>query len=33
MDALDTEGLDAQLLVDKLVEYGVLTEGTRGAEL
>ena len=29
MDALDTEGLDAQLLVDKLVEYGVLTKGTK----
>lgn len=29
MDALDTEGLDAQLLVDKLVEYGVLTKGTQ----
>ncbi|MGN0371717.1 MAG: GerMN domain-containing protein [Enterocloster sp.] len=28
MDSLDTEGLDAQLLVDKLMEYGVLTEGT-----
>ncbi|MCC8025697.1 MAG: hypothetical protein LIP16_10410 [Clostridium sp.] len=28
MDSLDTEGLDAQLLVDKLIEYGVLTEGT-----
>lgn len=29
MDALDVEGLDAQLLVDKLVEYGVLTKGTQ----
>ena len=29
MDSLDTEGLDAQLLVDKLIEYGVLTEGTQ----
>lgn len=29
MDALDSEGLDAQLLVDKLVEYGVLTKGTK----
>lgn len=29
MDALDTAGLDAQLLVDKLVEYGVLTKGTK----
>lgn len=29
MDSLDTEGLDAQLLVDKLVEYKVLTEGTQ----
>lgn len=29
MDSLDTEGLDAQLMVDKLVEYGVLTEGTQ----
>lgn len=29
MDSLETEGLDAQLLVDKLVEYGVLTEGTQ----
>lgn len=28
MDSLDTEGLDAQLLVDKLIEYGVLTDGT-----
>ena len=28
MDSLDTEGLDAQLLVDKLIEYGVLQEGT-----
>ena len=28
MDSLDTEGLDAQLLVDKLMEYGVLTQGT-----
>ena len=28
MDSLDTEGLDAQLMVDKLIEYGVLTEGT-----
>ena len=28
MDSLDVEGLDAQLLVDKLVEFGVLTEGT-----
>ena len=29
MDSLESEGLDAQLLVDKLVEYGVLTEGTQ----
>ena len=29
MDSLDTEGLDAQLLVDKLIEYGVLTDGTK----
>lgn len=29
MDSLDTEGLDAQLLTDKLIEYGVLTEGTQ----
>lgn len=29
MDSLETEGLDAQLLVDKLIEYGVLTEGTK----
>ena len=29
IDSLDTEGLDAQLLVDKLIEYGVLTEGTQ----
>lgn len=29
MDSLETEGLDAQLLVDKLIEYGVLTEGTQ----
>ena len=29
MDSLDTEGLDAQLLVDKLIEYGVLTQGTK----
>lgn len=28
MDSLDTEYLDAQLLVDKLIEYGVLQEGT-----
>ena len=28
MDSLDTEGLDAQLLVDKLIESGVLTDGT-----
>ena len=28
MDSLDTEGLDAQLLVDKLIEYGVLEDGT-----
>lgn len=29
MDSLDTEGLDAQLMVDKLIEYGVLTDGTQ----
>lgn len=29
MDSLDTEGLNAQLLVDKLIQYGVLTEGTK----
>lgn len=29
MDSLDTEGLDAQLMVDKLIEYGVLTDGTK----
>lgn len=29
MDSLDTEGLDAQLLVDKLIQYGVLTDGTK----
>ena len=29
MDSLDTEGLDAQLLVDKLIEYGVLEDGTK----
>lgn len=28
MDSLDSEELDAQLLVDKLTEFGVLTEGT-----
>ncbi len=28
MDSLDTEGLDAQLLIDKMTEYGVLVEGT-----
>lgn len=28
MDSLDTEGLDAQLLIDKLIEYDVLTQGT-----
>lgn len=28
MDSLDTETLDAQLLVDKLNSYGVLTDGT-----
>ena len=29
MDSLDTEGLDAQRLADKLIEYGVLTQGTK----
>ena len=29
MDSLDTDELDAQLLVDKLIEYGVLTQGTK----
>lgn len=29
MDALDTEELDPQGLIDKLTEYGVLTEGTQ----
>lgn len=29
MDSLDTDGLNAQLLVDKLVSYGVLTDGTK----
>ena len=29
MDSLDQEGLDAQLLVDKLIQYGVLTDGTQ----
>lgn len=29
MDSLDEENLDAQLLVDKLIEYGVLTDGTK----
>ena len=29
----DTEGLDAQLLVDKLIEYGVLTDGTEVPQL
>lgn len=29
MDSLDTEEPDAQLLVDRLMEYGVLTQGTK----
>lgn len=29
MDSLSTDQMDAQELVDKLVEYGVLTEGTK----
>ncbi len=29
MDSLDTEQLDAQALVDKLISYQVLTEGTK----
>ena len=29
MDSLTTEDMDAQEMVDKLVEYGVLTEGTQ----
>ena len=29
MDSLSGENMDAQELVDKLVEYGVLTEGTK----
>ena len=32
MDALDSEKLDAQQLVDKLVEYNVLTKGTKVLE-
>lgn len=28
MDSLDDENLDAQTLVDKLIEYGVIMEGT-----
>ena len=29
MDSLTSEDMDAQEMVDKLVEYGVLTEGTK----
>ena len=32
MDALDSETLEAQPLIDKLVEYNVLTEGTKVLE-
>ena len=32
MDALDSEEMDAQQLVDKLVEYNVLTKGTKVLE-
>lgn len=32
MDALDTEELEPQGLIDKLIEYGVLTEGTQVLE-
>ena len=28
MDSLDTEGLDAQLLVSRMMEYGIFTDGT-----